>query len=287
MPTSNPKPKKQSGIPKSRTFNVFSSLTSSLSRASLSSNNNNNNSRSDLRRQIGSPIMAPPNTFDGNASLNEGNSSLGAAIMPPNQASTPAAAPALATIPVHRNPRMVYKAETQAYWTGRFVAMQDKLRSENLHGRNLAIITTAISGQEQLQASAPKPKPAPTATPDAALPTSYSMACMPDVTPQLLSGDMAAIVQAASEMTDEDNRTRRVFRNLEALCANRSALDSMHEFQQDYARLVGKKGLLPPGSYWDDKDKEKDKKGWVGRIFSGNNSGSGSGSGKKKGNGPQ
>ncbi|KAG4218984.1 hypothetical protein PC116_g32536 [Phytophthora cactorum] len=129
------------------------------------------------------------------------------------------------------------------------------------------------------------------------------MACMPGVTAQLLSGEAVAVVQAASEMTDDDNRIRRVFRHLEALCANRSALDSMHEFQQDYARLVGKKGLLPPGSSWDDNiynssnrdkdknqdnsgldhpDKDREKKGgpgWVGRIFSGSSAGS---NGKKK-----
>ncbi|KAI1662316.1 hypothetical protein F4813DRAFT_396962 [Daldinia decipiens] len=284
MPVPNPKPKKQSGIPKSRTLNVLSNLTSSFSRASLSSSNNNKNSRSDLRRQIGSPIMAS-NTFDGNASLTENDSSLGANVTP-NQASTPA--PALATMPVHRNPRMVYNAETQSYWTGRFVAMQDKLRNENLKGQSLNLITTSMPGQQQPQAQAPTPKPTPTPAPvpapDAALRTSYSMACMPGVTPQLLSGEIVATVQAASEMTDEDTRIRRVFRHLEALCANRSALDSMHEFQQDYARLVGKKGLLPPGSSWDDKDKDKDKKGWVGRIFSGNSS---SGSSKKKANGSQ
>ncbi|KAI0846134.1 hypothetical protein F5Y00DRAFT_272238 [Daldinia vernicosa] len=301
MPMPNSKPKKQSGIPKSRTFGALSNLTSSLSLASLTSNknnnkinsnksNNNNSSRSDLRRQIGSPmpIMAPPpNTLDGNASPAEGDSSSPGAIKTPNQASTPA--PALATKPIQRNPRMVYNAEPQAYWTGRFVAMQDQLRNEHLKGRNLEIITAAtLAQQQQSQAPAPKPQPTPLPTPtptsDAALPTSYSMACMPGVTPQLLSGEMVAIVQAASEMTDEDNRVRRVFRNLEAQCANRSALDSMHEFQQDYARLVGKKGLLPPGSSWDDnkdQDKDKDKKGWVGRIFSG----SSSGGGKKKGNG--
>ncbi|KAI1803327.1 hypothetical protein F4811DRAFT_554011 [Daldinia bambusicola] len=325
---------KRSGIPKSRTFNVLSSLTSSFSRASLSdknnSNNNSNNNRSNLRRQIGPPIMAPTPTapFDGtgtgngngNTSLTEGNnnnnnnnnsSSSSAAITTPTlvaSSSTPSSATAVPTIPVHRNPRMVYAAESPSYWTGRFMAMQDKLRNENLRGQNLHTITAAISEQQQQAAAAITQ---PSGSGDDAFPTSYSMADMPGVTAQLLSGEAVAAVQAASAMTDDDQRIRRVFRHLEAQCANRSALDSMHEFQQDYARLVGKKGLLPPGSAWDDygnhsnigdgagddnkdkdKDQDKDKKagggggggggggqGWVGRIFSGSSSGS---NGKKK-----
>ncbi|KAK6956853.1 hypothetical protein Daesc_002134 [Daldinia eschscholtzii] len=326
----NYRAEKRSGIPKSRTFNALSNLTSSFSRASLFDRSNNNTnkissstSRSDLRRHIGSPIMAPPPPpFDGgNISLTEGNASSSAStssgaavIMTPQLSLSSTPSPAIPTKPVQRNPRMVYSAESQSYWTGRFVAMQDKLRNENLRGRNLNIITAAISEQNQQQSQAQAASAAAAAVAssqdaqkntqlDGAFPTSYSMACMPGVTAQLLSGEAVAVVQAASEMTDDDNRIRRVFRHLEALCANRSALDSMHEFQQDYARLVGKKGLLPPGSSWDDNsynsnnrdkdknqdnsgldhlDKDREKKGgpgWVGRIFSGSSAGS---NGKKK-----
>ena len=63
---------------------------------------------------------------------------------------------------------------------------------------------------------------------------------------------------------DEDNRARRVFLHLEALCVTNEAKKSLHTWQHSYARRMGKECLLPRGEA---------SKGWVGRLLGKNDHG--------------
>jgi hypothetical protein len=74
--------------------------------------------------------------------------------------------------------------------------------------------------------------------------------------------------QDNSLLLDDDNRCRRVFLHLEALCTSPEAVASLHVWQQAYARKVGKEVLLPKGGTM--KDVRERSSGIVARLFAGN-----------------
>lgn len=63
-------------------------------------------------------------------------------------------------------------------------------------------------------------------------------------------------------LLDEDNRHRRIFVHLKAMCVNNEARKSLHSFQQDYARKMKRECLLPRGGTMEDRT-------LVSRIFGG------------------
>ena len=69
----------------------------------------------------------------------------------------------------------------------------------------------------------------------------------------------------ANLLLDDDNRCRRIFLHLEALCVTAEARRSLHVFQQEYARKQKKPDLLPSGGTMEDR-------GFVSRLFSGRRS---------------
>ncbi|KAI1102874.1 hypothetical protein F4804DRAFT_353333 [Jackrogersella minutella] len=218
-PTPQSSEPKTTGIPKSRTRNVFSNLTASFSRTSLP-------------------------TF-GRTQPRQPSSTAG----PPAEASTPTPA-SRSRHPRHEDPRFVGEAMPFKYWSGRFVTLQDKLQNELLLPGNMNVLLAA-NAERQKRAAAAVAKPG-------GLPTSHTMAAMPPPT---------AAAEAAAMLADEDARARRVFLHLAAFCTTPAARDSLYDFQQEWARQMGKEDLLPPGgSMTGGKGKGK---GWVGRMFSG------------------
>jgi hypothetical protein len=69
----------------------------------------------------------------------------------------------------------------------------------------------------------------------------------------------------AALLSDDDNRCRRVFLHLEALCTTHEARSSLYAWQQGYARQTGREALLPRGGSMVDKAGG----GLVTRLFSG------------------
>ncbi|KAI1205564.1 uncharacterized protein F4807DRAFT_282629 [Annulohypoxylon truncatum] len=265
-PTQKAGGEKESGIPKSRTRNVLNNLTSSLSRASLSS------FRMQSRRHTPS-AMASPNEDDSPARTQRpsGDEDL----ISSQQAS---AAHHLDSV------RLIYEARDAEWWTGRFLALEDRFRNENLSPENMAAIiaaATKIPGPTTTTASKPQNP--------AGLPSSSTMACFPS------SSNVGGVdddddaqkkkveaKQRAALLTDEDARARRVFAHLHALCMTEAARKSLRAFQQQYARNAGKEALLPPGGTMYEDPKGKGKR-WVGRIFSGKDKDKDKEDGGKKG----
>lgn len=195
-----PPPRPDSHIPKSRTMNVFSNLTNSLSRASLGS-------------------FTRENPRDASAS-----SSGTAAGGPGPGKAGPAANASAVPLPVEQpaNTRQVTTAQPPSYWAGRFVALQDRFQNEILLPANLATLVSAHAGRSMVAAS------------------------------------------QAALLADEENRTRRIFLHLEALCKTSEARRSLRAWQVAYARREGKVNLVPQGESMDDNSK-----GWMGRVFTG------------------
>lgn len=50
---------------------------------------------------------------------------------------------------------------------------------------------------------------------------------------------------AAARLVDEDDRCRRIFMHLDALCTTSEARSSLQQWQQCYAVRMGKKHLFP------------------------------------------
>ncbi|KAK8111375.1 uncharacterized protein PG998_007832 [Apiospora kogelbergensis] len=217
-------------LPKSRTLDVFSNLTASLSRGSL-------------------PSFSRTVSSSSGASVNE------EAIHRPRTASTTSTQEVEV---VH--PMQVTNAQPCEYWTGRFMALQDRLHSELLLPENLTTLITAHAGRSQ-------PTPAPVALQNTAMPISSSI---PNLSYLRKTGHKhtSSTSSTASNRTsteldatllmDEDNRARRVFLHLEALCITNEAKKSLHTWQYNYARRMGKECLLPKG---------ESNKGWVGRLL--------------------
>ncbi|KAI0601073.1 hypothetical protein F4775DRAFT_542616 [Biscogniauxia sp. FL1348] len=325
-PAPRAKNKSRIGIPKSRTLNVFSNLTSSFSRTSLGSF-----AHSDSRHTSASSGCSVHDTMSARSRPGSGGSSL---------ASDPSQARAR-TNPVPNNPRQIYTAQSSAYWTGRFMALQDRFRSELLMPENMNTLVTAHAERSMVGASQPPfgsgslatsattsclsnhnitPRTArrvvtnAVATPRGSsisprkpqLPQTQPRQVNP-VTPMLgkdknkhtISGSTIfsnatfsnhGSSEAAALLTDEDNRTRRVFLHLEALCTTSEARRSLRTWQQSYARRVGKPILLPQGGTMNDRDKcdnhdhgQWRDRTWVGRLLSGSSNTSRASSGHGRG----
>ncbi|KAI1087212.1 hypothetical protein F5B19DRAFT_500176 [Rostrohypoxylon terebratum] len=243
---------KENDTPKSRTRNVLNNLTTSISRASLSS------FRMHPRRHTPSAVMASPAGDDSPAVANHPRDDGGDDLISRQQRASH-----------HLDSfRLIYEAQDDLWWSGRFSALQDRFRSANLSPENMAII---IGSSTKIPGPISKPQSL------AGLPSSSTMAQLPSRTAP--SGQSAANKQQAAQLTDEDALARRVFDHLHALCRTDAARKSLFKFQQNYARKHGKESLLPDGGTMPEDPVVKGKR-WVGRIFTGKDKDK-DGSGKK------
>jgi len=273
------KPKSRLGIPKSRTFNALSNLTTSLSRTSLgqlsgSHSRHTSVSSKSTARKVSGPYNDPSSAAS--------SSSQGLLI--------PAMKPA--------NPHLIHTAQSSAYWSGRFMALQDRFQSEMLIPENLEVLGHAyaersFATQPSIASSATMgciglvPGANPNATRSGNKSTSPRRPQKllqqakennhPNSGVQPYSQTMAAPAKpsyeaAAALLVDEDNRCRRVFMHLESLCTTHEARNSLRQWQQSYARRMGRESLLPEGGTMYDRTKELT---WVGRLFIGSGTGNG------------
>ncbi|KAI1323902.1 hypothetical protein F5Y16DRAFT_424552 [Xylariaceae sp. FL0255] len=335
------KPKPSGGIPRSRTFSVLSNLTASLSRTSLGQLAN-----SDSRRTSTSSkgMMSRKSSAPYNADAETAASSSSQALLDNQQ-------------PQPTNIRQIYTAQPSAYWSGRFMALQDRFQSEMLLPENLkmlvaahcetSLVPNADPQPSALKASAttgnimtvagssgtatttaatpaattrtktqqktpahlstksasprkprrpakspfrptngastlPKPKSKPKPTAQAIRPTTKATGALhltrgpSSDTPRDGGKEPSSSTAAAQMLANEDNRSRRIFLHLDAMCATPEARASLRQWQQSYARRVGKENLLPEGGSMYDRHRELT---WVGRLLSGAGSGGMSASG--------
>ncbi|KAI1502195.1 hypothetical protein F5X99DRAFT_427565 [Biscogniauxia marginata] len=325
LPQSIPKAKNKfrGGIPKSRTLNVFSNLTSSFSRTSLGTF-----THGDSRHPSASSERTNLDTTSATPRPDSSGSSF---------ASGPLRTPICIT-PNANNSRQIHRAQPSEYWAGRFMALQDRFRSELLMPDNMNTLVSAHAERSMIGASQPpfgggslatsattsclstsaitprSVRSVTTNTTSTANPTSVSprkQQHQPQrvkqqanpATPLLgqqkhkhtnsnstifsnAASSNRSSSEAAALLTDEDNRSRRVFLHLEALCTTDEASRSLRAWQQGYARRMGKANLLPRGGTMEDRNRDSTNhhgqwrdRTWVGRLLSGSSSSSGGGGG--------
>ncbi|KAH9907540.1 hypothetical protein F4778DRAFT_799840 [Xylariomycetidae sp. FL2044] len=320
-PAPKRKTKSRSGIPKSKTLNVFSNITSSLSRASLVSFTRNESRHTSVSSTATGNSTVTALSLGGDTSRVTSSSSARQA-MPPPPTPTP-------KISYPSNPRQIHSGQPSAYWTGRFMALQDRFHSEMLLPLNMNTMISAHAEHTQIPLTPPVPQTAlaissttacitstphkPTLSPRKKTPCSsprkpkprklspqkkkvptkqptVKSTLAPSSTTTAISHPrlqaagsssrnqasmLHSVTEAAALLSDEDNRAKRIFLHLEAMCMTSEARKSLHEWQQAYARSVGKECLLPKGGSMGSEEHKDREKGWVGRLFSGGGVGGG------------
>ncbi|KAI0163921.1 hypothetical protein GGR57DRAFT_498004 [Xylariaceae sp. FL1272] len=151
------------------------------------------------------------------------------------------------------NPRLITTAQPSEYWSGRFMALQDRFQSETMLPRNL---DTLAHARTQSRSMPPPPGIPRSATMNSFIPFKSKTRTS---STKFSTRKEATTDSGASLLLDEDNRTRRVFVHLEAMCMTPEARESLHAWQQAYARRNEKEYLLTEG-----KHREKS---WVGRFL--------------------
>ncbi|KAI1777414.1 hypothetical protein F4818DRAFT_457269 [Hypoxylon cercidicola] len=284
LKASSSSPKKASGLPRSRTLGLFSNLAASFSHTSLGSFGRN------ASRKPSKSSMA--DSYSNSASKRSGSAlGNGSSGVPSTRNATPVEGPPASASastagpddeddendknnkkkPPHRNQRLVYEAHDFTFWTGRFVALQDRFKNEMLERKNLQTIVTAHAQQSLVpRPSAGSSKPRA----EAGLPTSHTTANLMRAGPQQQQqqqqdGTQAtgagadantppqspqSVLNAAVLLLDDEARLRRTWMHMEAMCANNDALRSMHRFQQAYARQFNLPKCLPKGGTMSDDD---------------------------------
>lgn len=226
------RPHPRGALPKSNTLNAITNLTASISRSSLS--------KVGRSTSISSAVETEPGTSIG-SSYSEA--------LPDIDAS---------------NPHQVHTAQSSAYWSGRYVSLQDRFKNEMLLPESMTTMITAHAERSIISKYKPQAQGhMPTSASYANLLHSRvpggsirdSMTIGPKINRQL-----ARCSLDAARLENEENRSRRAFLHLEVLCTTSEARKSLHAWQQTYARRMGKEELLPRGGTMEDK-------GWVERLL--------------------
>lgn len=229
-------------LPKSCTLHVFSGLPTSLSRSSLipSPGAYTSSSTSSFSGATNTSLL-PVSKQSSHAShipIHISNSRLSLGSSKNEQQHTP------------RDAYIVYTAQPSAYWTGRFVALRDRFRSDALSPKNMQSLlyeqpnrAQALSHQRQERRKKDDDKNHRFNT---RLPPSVTSAAIL----QHSRGGRLDYTEVLA-LNDDEERCRRVFVHLEAFCATDEARRSLRHWQQDYARKTGRKELLPEGGSMD------------------------------------
>ncbi|KAK3995324.1 hypothetical protein QBC44DRAFT_260481, partial [Cladorrhinum sp. PSN332] len=130
------------GIPKSKTFSVFSSITQSFS--------NSRNVSTSTRHRSQTPAPDPPPRHRPSPPVTR--KSLEPLLADSQSYQEPTTSePISSPPPLPDNPRLVKTAMLPEYWAGRFVSLHDKFHNELLMSQNLDVLLEAQSARYSLQ----------------------------------------------------------------------------------------------------------------------------------------
>lgn len=137
---------------------------------------------------------------------------------------------AFPTEPPVPDPRLIHEAQPSEAWTGRFLRLQDRFQSDMLRPENLATLITVHAERSRVAQQASQS--------EAGILTSPS-------NPNMAPSKYTTRAADTDLLEDEDNRARKAFLHLEALCTTSGAKRSLYLWQQSYAHRMGKECLLP------------------------------------------
>lgn len=208
-------PQSLATIPKSNTLSVITNLTASISRASLSkfsrSTSNSSNAGSDQETSF-----ASGNTF-AKASYDDHD----------------------------EDPRKIHTAQSSAYWSGRFMALEDRFRSEMLLPENMTTLINAHAERSIVPERKPQTSfyiPASYSNPNLTRPAGGRKLQRFSLTSQQRQQPAQGSLDA-TRLEDDDHRARRVLAHLESLCTTSEARKSLRAWQRIYTRRTGIKGV--------------------------------------------
>ncbi|KAJ2898269.1 uncharacterized protein MKZ38_004037 [Zalerion maritima] len=182
--------------------------------------------------------------------------------------------------------RIVMDSMPSGYWAGRFQSLHDRFLSELLMPANLPLLVAAQSGVQKVSEGLESQRstvsklaisegspmlpclkfsPVPGQSSSAAVGGRGGLESISEATsttankarkvsrplPPLPQFETAqGLVDAASRIYDDDNRCRRVFVHLNAMCQTLEANTSLLAWQIRYARCERRQNLLPAGITW-------------------------------------
>ncbi|KAG5913302.1 hypothetical protein E4U42_001297 [Claviceps africana] len=253
--------KMESKLPRSRTMTVFHGLKKSFSRPSLAAVRT-----SGLETKMTPSKTSPPAKRAGSMSspvaLTASSSSPSSSSSPPGTTTTPTSGDATptsaASIPP-RHVRQIDAAQSSEYWSGRFMALQDRFLSEDLDDDSLPMHSSPLDD--------PCRGPQPAELHHQSLTSSRNR--LTYLAPSNTTSALTTITYNPRRRPDDEDDVRRarIFSHLDSLCSTDEARKSLRLWQQSYARRVGCPKLLPREENLDTADRKKMLLGSVGSRF--------------------
>ncbi|KAG5983010.1 hypothetical protein E4U55_000962 [Claviceps digitariae] len=235
--------KTESKLPRSRTMTVFQGLKKSFSRPSLAAA-----WTSSLESKMTPRKVSPAKRADFISSP------LALTVSSSSSVTTPAptsgnATPNSVASTSRRDTRQIDAAQSSEYWSGRFMALQDRFLSENLDEDSLSLYSSRVDNQWR------EPKIAELA--HQSLTSSGNR--LTYLAPSNTTSALTTITYNPRRRLDEedDDRCARIFSHLDALCSTDEARKSLRLWQQSYARRVGCPKLLPAECPSETTDRKK------------------------------
>lgn len=231
------KPIQKTQLPKSRTMNVLSELKSSMSANA---------------RPMGSQPVGQESRKSSTSSTSTLLPSSSSRLRMPQASLKSLTRSSSSTSPEPQSPldpRQISTAQKSAYWSGRFVALNDRFLAEGL-GKEMPLPSDAPISQSTRKYSL---------TPDRLSALSRPTHLSYSTTTSALTTLTSSKPRPPPEV-DEDSRYTRVFTHLDSLCTTSEARRSLQDWQQTYARRHNKPALLPKGGCMEDRS-------FMGRIF--------------------
>lgn len=225
-------------------MHVLHDLKKSISRPSLnvrpasSTKHTGNMFTSPPWKKLDESMLSPPMSCQlGNTSLSASSSStvtqLKAACL--SETSFKSSSPSCTPEP---DPYLISEPQPSAYWSGRFMSLYDKFRTEVLVPIPQGLAATASPPQSGFSSSLSRSSNNRAVCHSTHLPYSATTPALPNISYPLL-------LTASRVPEQEEEITRRVFCRLEFFCSTEEARASLHEWQHSYARRTKQPHLLP------------------------------------------
>lgn len=231
-------PSSMSKLPKSRTMTVLHDLKKSFSRPSLAAVKNHNHDQTQPAPNV--PSFRKLDESELSISTFQSSQTTLTSFSLIDHSSNSSPVPSI---------KHVDTAQSSEYWSGRFMALHDRVSSESFakYSSSCTSPKTENGWQSRL-----------------ALPRGHSVTATQNRLTYLAPSNTTSALTTItynprlSQYEDEDDsKCKRIFSHLESLCTTTEAKASLHSWQQTYARRYSRPKLLPEGGCMYDKSRNR------------------------------